>query len=123
MPEAAALVKSMLVVDPTKRLSCQQVLESEWIQKFSQSDGVHQMISTDVIKSMTKYADMEKLKKTAVQVVAFTLPPAEIKKLRDQFKAFDADGSGTLSLPEFRQAMEKHNGMDAKHIADLFVQD
>jgi len=120
MPEAAALVKSMLVVDPTLRFSCQQVLASEWIQKFSQSDGVHQMISTDVIKSMTKYADMEKLKKTAVQVVAFTLPPAEIKKLRDQFKAFDADGSGTLCLPEFRQAMEKHDGMDAQHIADLF---
>ena len=56
----------------------------------------------------------------SLQVVAFTLAPAEIKKLRDQFKAFDTDGSGTLSLSEFRQAMEKHAGMDSKSIADLF---
>ena len=53
-------------------------------------------------------------------MVAFTLPPSEIKKLRDLFKTFDEDGSGTLSLAEFRQAMEKHAGMDAKSVADLF---
>lgn len=119
MPDAAKLVKNMLVVDPAKRFSCQQVLASDWM-KNNQSDGVQQMISADVIKSMTKYAHMEQLKKTAVQVVAFTLPPDEINKLRDQFKAFDEDGSGTLSLAEFRGAMEKHAGMDSTSIAELF---
>ena len=52
--------------------------------------------------------------------MAFTLPPDEINKLRDQFKAFDEDGSGTLSLAEFRGAMEKHAGMDSTSIAELF---
>ena len=53
------------------------------------------------------------------QVVAFTLSPSEINKLRDQFKVFDSDGSGTVSLTEFRAGMEKH-GMDPKSIAELF---
>merc|ERR1719265_2392090 len=79
------------------------------------------MISADVIKSMSAYANMENLKKTAVQVVAFTLAPNEIKKLRDQFKVLDTDGSGTVSLTEFRVGMEKHEGMDPKSIADLFA--
>merc|ERR1719265_2897144 len=79
------------------------------------------MISADVIKSMSAYANMENLKKTAVQVVAFSLSPEEIKKLRDQFKVLDTDGSGTVSLTEFRVGMEKHEGMDPKSIADLFA--
>ena len=54
-------------------------------------------------------------------MVAFTLAPNEIKKLRDQFKAFDTDGSGTLCLAEFRSAMEKNAQMDPKSIADLFA--
>jgi len=120
-PAAKNLVKNMLRVDRKKRYTCDQVLGSKWIRQYAPKTAAKQeMISADVVKSITNYANMEKLKKTAVQVVAFTLPPAEIKKLRDQFKAFDADGSGTLCLPEFRQAMEKHDGMDAQHIADLF---
>ena len=52
--------------------------------------------------------------------MAFTLSPGEIKELREQFKVFDKDGSGTLSLAEFRAGMEKHAGMDPKSIEELF---
>merc|ERR1711934_1331611 len=121
MPEAKALVKQMLQVNPKKRYTCDQVLHSKWLEQYSpKTASKAEMISPDVIKSMTNYANMEKLKRTAVQVVAFTLPPSEIKKLRDLFKAFDTDGSGTLSLAEFRGAMEKHAAMDGKSVADLF---
>ena len=53
-------------------------------------------------------------------MVAVTLTPAEINKLRDVFKVFDSDASGTVSLSEFRAGMEKHAGMDAQSIVDLF---
>jgi len=121
--EAKTLIKHMLRVKRKKRYTCDQVLASPWLKKFaSEKDADRdQMISGEVIKSMTLYADMEKLKKTAIQVVAFTLVPAEIKNLRDQFKALDTDGSGTLSLKEFRVGMERHEGMDRKSIADLFA--
>ena len=54
------------------------------------------------------------------QGVAFTLSPKEINQLRDQFKVFDSDGSGTVSLAEFRSGMEKHAVMDEQAIAELF---
>ena len=41
--------------------------------------------------------------------------------LRDQFKAFDTDGSGTLTLNEFRAAMIKNARMDPQSIEDLFA--
>jgi len=119
MREAEDLVRHMIVFDPSHRYSCKDVLDSKWLRKNAYSD-VQQMISSDVIKSMTQYANMEKLKKTAVQVVAVTLSPAEINKLRDQFKVFDTDGSGTVSLSEFRAGMEKTAGMDSQSIAELF---
>merc|ERR1712159_266098 len=56
-----------------------------------------------------------------MQVVAFSMSPSEIKVLRDQFKAFDTDGSGTLTLSEFRAAMVKNARMDPQSIADLFA--
>jgi len=123
MPDAKELVLHMLQVNPAKRYTCDQVLKSRWLKRFASKEdaGKQQMISGEVIKSMIAYANMEQLKRTAVQVVAFALAPAEIKKLRDTFKAFDVDGSGTLSLSEFREAMMKNAHMDRKSIADLFA--
>ena len=54
-------------------------------------------------------------------MVALALAPAEIKLLRDQFKALDTDGSGTLSLKEFREAMMKNASMDRQSITELFA--
>jgi len=124
MPEAEDLVKHMIVYDPKSRYSAQDVLDHAWLQKYSRKEskkeGIQEVISDEVIKSMTKYANMEKLKKTAVQVVAFTLSPKEINQLRDQFKVFDSDGSGTVSLAEFRSGMENNAVMDEQAIAELF---
>ena len=75
--------------NPSKRYSIEDVLNSAWLQKMTSGSGIQQvacdcsrwnvqvchahmcstqMIHTDVIKSMSAYANMENLKKTAVQV-------------------------------------------------------
>lgn len=121
MRDARDLVDNMLEVNTDLRYSCDQVLSHKWVQENTQAGAGGEQISSSVIQSMQRYGNMEQLKQTAVQVVAFAMSPSEIDDLRTQFKAMDADGSGTVSLEEFRKGMESHAGMEPEAIEQLFA--
>lgn len=120
MADAKKLILNMLKVDQSKRYSCDEVLASKWMQTNTKDTGEHEAISDKVVKSFYRYGNMEKLKQTAVQVVAYTLSPQEIANLRNQFKAFDVDGSGTVSIEEFRKGMESTGSINPADIDSLF---
>lgn len=59
-----------------------------------------------VLQRMQKFAAMNKLKKQAVLVMARCLSMAELGGLRQLFTSIDTDGSGSISAPELRAALE-----------------
>jgi hypothetical protein len=44
--------------------------------------------------------------RVSAQVMAFSTPPAKTHELREMFKKFDTDDSGTISMSEFKQALQ-----------------
>ncbi len=48
---------------------------------------------------------MNKLKKEAVKIIVGFLPENEIRGLREMFHSIDADGSGTITVTELREAL------------------
>ncbi len=117
-PDAKKLIQSILVKNPKQRPSCDQILSHMWISKHMKDKG--SKISAKVLDSIRKYGNMQKLKKTAVQVVAMRLPPNEIESLRKAFLDFDEDNSGTISVDEFQKGMQKI-GLASDDIKALFA--
>ena len=57
------------------------------------------------------FATHNKLKKEAMKVIAAGMPADEIAGLRSIFKAIDADGSGTITADELREALKQKGSM------------
>lgn len=96
-------VKKLLDQDPSRRSTCKSILQHEWLVK----EGVALDISLDsvVLKRLKQFAQMNKLKKICLMVVGQHLTAEEIAGLRELFKSIDADGSGTITCDELKNAM------------------
>jgi calcium-dependent protein kinase len=103
-PEAKDLIKKMLHMDPTARVTASQALAHDWVRK----DGVAPDVPLDVnvVQSLKDFTGYSKLKQLALRHVAMTYSDEEIRDIRDQFSLMDKDGTGTLSLDEMIQALQ-----------------
>merc|ERR1711934_1204715 len=57
-------------------------------------------------------------KKTAVNLIAFSMTPDKIRELKEAFMACDDNGDGKISMAEFKKGMEGH--INASEIEDVF---
>merc|ERR1712010_48556 len=102
--EAKDLIRKMLNMDSTARITASQALAHDWIRK----DGVAPDIPLDVnvVQSLKDFTGYSKIKQLALRHVAQTYSDEEIRDIRDQFALMDKDGTGTLSLDEMIEALQ-----------------
>ena len=107
--EAQNFVVELLQVDPKLRLNADQALEHSWQSKeFSLSDRApDQAIMHSIHDTIVNYGAVSEFKKMALMVIAHKSTTDEIFGLRQAFDAFDTGNNGTISLDEFKAAMEK----------------
>ena len=107
--EAKSFVVELLQVDPKLRLNADQALEHAWQSKeFPLSDRTpDQAIMDSVHDTIVNYGAVSEFKKMALMVIAHKSTTDEIFGLRQVFDAFDTTNNGTISLDEFKAAMEK----------------
>jgi len=60
------------------------------------------------VDSLQAFSEADDLKKLALEVIAFSTPPAKLEELRNIFVKMDVDDSGTISFTEFKHAMSLH---------------
>eukprot|EP01025_Chloroclados_australasicus_P028622 TRINITY_DN2836_c0_g1_i1.p1 TRINITY_DN2836_c0_g1~~TRINITY_DN2836_c0_g1_i1.p1 ORF type:complete len:483 (-),score=89.09 TRINITY_DN2836_c0_g1_i1:463-1911(-) len=98
-------VRCLLNADVSKRATASQILQHPWLVK----EGVATDVSLDsvVLDRLKKFAAMNKVKKTALMVVGQCLSVEEIAGMKELFKSIDTDNSGTITIQELRDAMQK----------------
>ncbi|KAL2936384.1 Calcium-dependent protein kinase 17 [Bienertia sinuspersici] len=92
-PQAKDLVRRMLNADPKQRLTAYQVLNTP--------------LDNAVLDRLKQFRAMNKFKKVALRVIAGCLSEEEIMGLKEMFKSMDTDNSGTITLEELKQGMQK----------------
>lgn len=102
---AKECVRRMLVRDPKKRATADEVLKHDWIRENGVASS--QPLESEVLKRIRGFAAMNKLKKEALKIIATSLQPEEITGLKELFGAMDADGSGTITIDELREGLKK----------------
>jgi len=118
--EAKHFCSQLMQKDPAKRLAASDALKHRWITKPSrppQSPVGAALDHSGVVEALQSYSCATKLKRLALEAIALKTPSWRLSDLRRLFVAMDADGSGTLSLDEFRGVMaSKLSQKQADHI-------
>uniref|UniRef100_A0A7S3R7M0 Calcium-dependent protein kinase n=2 Tax=Dunaliella tertiolecta TaxID=3047 RepID=A0A7S3R7M0_DUNTE len=101
---AKALVSRLLVRDPKKRMTAQEVLSDSWVQPGGSATDMP--IQYEVVKRLDAFAKQNKLKKEAYRIIGTMLPDIEVVGLRELFKSIDADKSGHITFGELQDALK-----------------
>lgn len=122
---AKDFIGQLLKKDPRQRMSARQALDHPWIQEARRVSTPHEpgkalSANANVLRSVQAFAQMESLKKVALEVVAFTTPTAKLERMRKLFTAIDQDSSGTISREEFQRAMSEHPELQPTEVDRLF---
>ncbi|KAK9164460.1 hypothetical protein Syun_005362 [Stephania yunnanensis] len=102
---AKDFIQKLLVKDPRARLTAAQALSHPWVREGGDASDIPVDIS--VLSNMRQFVKYSRLKQFALRALASTLNEEELAVLRDQFAAIDVDKSGSISLEEMKQALEK----------------
>lgn len=100
---------------PKDRLSASEALKHPWIRKHSSAHSdpgdAAAMLKrhTEMLASLEDYAEAGRMRQIALDVIAFTTPSPFLEEHRSVFQAIDSDGSGTIVLQEFADAMSGAN--------------
>ena len=123
---AQDFVRSLLHRDPRSRATAKQALDDPWIKQMCASranattPAEEMQRNSLVLHSLQDFMHAEAMHKVALEVVAFTAPPASFDELRKLFKAIDTDNSGTISYEELKKAMENYPEIPEVQVRRLF---
>jgi len=104
--DAKNLVRALLKMSPSERLTAEQALNHEWVrEKAPRATNV--ALSAGLVDNLKSFRSQNKLKKAALHVIAANMNDEQIQELRANFVAMDANGDGLLTAKELRDGMEK----------------
>ena len=120
-PQAKAFIQSLLVVDPSERLTAEEAYGQSWLNR-RYAATVRNATSAEILsaqQSLVKFSTYSKLKKVALMVIAHKSTSAEIGILRKIFQQYDTGKDGSLNFAEFKAAF-KAAGLSDKDCWTVF---
>lgn len=113
--EAQEFTKSLICVDPTRRLDAEQALAHPFIVNRKRGGRrTHPAeIDTGVVDAFRSYGQSSRFRRCCMEMLAWSLSTEERAQLRQYFIAMDTNQQGTITLSEFRQVL-----VDKFHIED-----
>jgi len=125
--ECQDFLLSTMRKSPADRMSAETALQHPWIRHRSRvhvgSDAATELHDhQEIVAALEAYSHSDNLAKLAMQVIAFSAPPGKFEELRALFHKMDEDGSGTISLDEFRKAMSQHPEIPKERIEEMFFE-
>lgn len=108
--DAKEVVMACLTEDPNARITAADLMKHRWMNRrhqVGQSNSAAINLS-GVAKSLEGFRGLSKFKKTAVNLIAFSLTPDKIRELKEAFMACDDNGDGVISMAEFKTGMAGH---------------
>ena len=133
--DAKDFVASLLVFDPTKRMSATDALTHVFLTKKitntvteGSSSGPENNATNAAethtllpVRSLRKFREYGVLKRMVLSVIAFNLGEEDVAAMRKAFQTFDVEKNGVVTFEEFTQVMEAQSGvMDNDEIKKIF---
>ncbi len=107
--ECKDLLKRMIVVDKTKRISGEDALKHAWFEKCLKKKDQSIPIDESVLSKLRQFKGSSLLKRAALNLLVKMLSPSEVETLREQFQKIDTDNSGQIEITELKEVLIKHS--------------
>jgi calcium-dependent protein kinase len=105
---AKELIRLMLNVNSSRRITMKEALKHRWFETF---DSKKQIIPEDVLKALCKYKAKNKLWQEAIKIAVKSMSNSQINGLREAFIAIDTEKKGFITANELQKAM-KNSGFN-----------
>jgi calcium-dependent protein kinase len=105
---AIDFIKTVLVLDPRQRPSCEELPRHPWLATMKRNSSLSDDdVSLDprVVSGLVSFKDMSNTSKFLCEVLSFTLQPGQITGLREEFEKLDSAGMGEISLAGLKDAL------------------
>jgi len=125
--DAKDFLRLLMTKDSAERPTAGAALKHAWIRSKSRmhigTDAAQEIANhNEIVSALEAYSHADNLAKLALQVIAFSTPPDKFEELRALFQKMDEDGSGTISLAEFKKAMAQHPEIPTEHVEEMFFE-
>lgn len=98
---AKNLIKKLLTYDPTERISAEESLKDEWIQRMSSPELIKKPLAEKAFKNLKNFRAANKIQNAIyVFLVNFLSSSEEKNEMLSLFKALDLNGDGLLTKEE-----------------------
>jgi calcium-dependent protein kinase len=115
--EARDLIEKLLTVKKNKRATMQEALNHPWTKHTAPS--ATSVALSEVVSNLENFSRANKLKKTALHMVARQMDDRKTEMLRTVFTQIDANGDGTITLQELNDGLASAGVGDAAALRDL----
>jgi len=99
--EGLHFVRSLLQVDPAKRLTAQAALDHPWIERRHPTAQIDQ----DCVLALQKYRHCSRFRRCCMEVLAWSLSSADCEQVCKQFISMDENRHGSITIDELKKAM------------------
>ncbi|CAG9310553.1 CDPK1_10 [Blepharisma stoltei] len=119
--EAKDLIRKMLVLDPSERITAQEAWEDTWIQDRANGVIDDNEISSRVVRKLVEFKAKNKLQQATMAFISsYLLPSQDLADLKKQFESLDVNHDGKLSQDELRRGFEKFPNLAGINISEVF---
>jgi len=104
---AQNFVTRLLIVDPTKRMSAKQALNHPWIAERDMLER-RPFLNEDTVDAFLAYGELSQFRRASSMMMAMALSKEQRAPLHQIFLDLNPDRTGTISLRDFKDALEGH---------------
>lgn len=111
----------MLVKAPNDRISLEAAMAHPFIQNITavEDPSKTQMKREDmvvVLDSLQKFINTSQSRQLVMKLIAFSLSPAQISTLRDEFHSIDTNRNGTISMSEMHASIRSFKSVSSESL-------
>jgi len=115
--QARDIIAKLLRVNKNKRATMQEALQHPWIEHTAPSASSVNL--SEVVGNLENFSRANKLKRTALHLVARQTDDVKLERLRAVFMHIDTNRDGTLTLKELNEGLVSAGVADASALPDL----
>lgn len=116
---AKELIRKMLAMEPSSRLTAEEVFQSGWIQDAVAAADSDDNLLAEQLQSLKSFASVSRFKRVS-HVLLAQAKDHNMVDLKRCFLAMDKDGNGMLSMQEMKDAFSSVSGIDEAELTRLF---